>query len=473
MGDPRMEPRFDVAIVGGGPAGTATAIVLARHGYRVALIERCGLPRARQAEALSPSAASLLDGLDLAGALDRASVFVPRTTLLHWRDHIETVEHSHGRATIIDRRVFDEALLERATSVGVEVFRPVRALQPVRGEPRWLLPLRGAKGSETITTRFFVDASGRASYLRARHLRRGAPTTALHAVYGGSMRAFDEMRVEAVARGWLWGVPCGPNRVAVVAFVDRDEAARLTASGRAALLEGLLSESALFRRCVAAQLSSPVGAGDATFAADMDPVGWTSLQVGDAALAFDPLSSQGLQNALRSALHAGACIHTLLGGGGDPSAALDFYRAVQHRGGSHHNEVCALLYAQVKQSRDTNFWHARASARAIDAPLEEAPFAGPERHQLLHLSREARIAPVAALDDGIVRWVEGLRHPRLATPVAYISGRPAGSLLSSLMRPATLETLIRRWSPAVARDDARRTLQWLIRKGVLVPVWDL
>ncbi len=463
---------FDVVVVGGGPAGAVTALALARYGYRVALVERDAAARRRRADALSSRAAAALERLGLGGAIDRAALCAPGTTLLRWRDEdVETIAARTERATIIDRVAFDAALIEGAVRDGVRIVRPSRALRSCRKAHSWVVPLAGARGARAIEARFLVDASGRASYLSWRSKARAAPTVALHAVLYGSERPFGEMRVEAVRRAWLWGVPCGDRSVTVAAFVDKAEAAGLGPAGRAELYDACLRQAALFRECLDAPRLSPVAACDATFTADDDPVGWMSLKVGDAGIALDPLASQGLQHALRSAHQASTVVHTVLGGSGDPAAALEFYRAAHARTCALHARTTSAYYARARYHAGDPFWHARA-AGAPDGtkPSPTARDAGLDRNCVVRLSSEARIGRVPAIDGDVVRWVEGIAHCRLDAPIAFLSGRPAGPLARTLVRPTTVAATMQRWERDFPPAEVLSILAWLIECGVLVRV---
>ena len=72
-----------------------------------------------------------------------------------------------------------------------------------------------------------------------------------------------------------------------------------------------------------------VAARDATPNVSRDPVGHDYIRVGEASIAIDPLSSQGIQTALLSAVQGSAAVHTILTAGYDPLPAVEFYRERQ------------------------------------------------------------------------------------------------------------------------------------------------
>ena len=86
---------------------------------------------------------------------------------------------------------------------------------------------------------------------------------------------------------------------------------------------------------------------DASAFVDEDPFSEHEIKVGDAAIALDPLSSQGVQAALRSAVQGGAVVHTLLSGG-DVGAALEFYRNAVTELAAHHQTIAAKYYFRLR-----------------------------------------------------------------------------------------------------------------------------
>lgn len=165
---PEVTP-LDALVVGAGPAGSATAIGLAGAGWRVALVERQAFPRRKVCgECLAAGNLPLLEGLGLQEMLaQHAGPELRQVTLLH-AGHAVTADlpaaphprHAWGRA--IDREVLDQALLERARALGVQVLQPwaVRAVQGVPGQ--WHCSLRHTTtgGAQLLQAPRLIDAHG-------------------------------------------------------------------------------------------------------------------------------------------------------------------------------------------------------------------------------------------------------------------------------------------------------------------------
>lgn len=135
---------YDAVIIGAGPAGSATAILLARNGWRVALIERAEFPRRKVCgECIAASNMPLLDALGVGKALADLGGLPLRDVALNYRDQtlraplpmFNSARHPWGYA--VAREVLDTLLLEQAKKAGATLFCPWSA-GDVRGVSEWM-----------------------------------------------------------------------------------------------------------------------------------------------------------------------------------------------------------------------------------------------------------------------------------------------------------------------------------------------
>src|SRR5438034_8163551 len=176
-----MNSTTQVLVVGGGPAGSTTATLLAREGFDVTLIEKEVFPRYHIGESLLPSC---LEILDLIGAREKVEAYGFQRKdggFFEWgRDswvlNFEKLHHPYSFQVV--RSEFDHLLLEHAKSQGVQVFEgiEVQSLSFDGDRPRSATWASVAEKQETgeISFDFLVDASGRAGimamhYLKSRH----------------------------------------------------------------------------------------------------------------------------------------------------------------------------------------------------------------------------------------------------------------------------------------------------------------
>ena len=364
---PPTRHAVDVAIVGGGPAGSATALALRAHApaLRVALIEATAYTAPRLGETLPPLAGQLLQHLGVADAFAALAPRAVHGSRAAWGSDSPVVEDylftGRGAGWHLDRAAFDALLATEAARRGAALWRRRRLRELTGNAGAWRLALsRGPM----LAARFVVDATGGAAVVAR---RCGAHPIADDRLVGLA-RFFDDpagdprILVEAFADGWWYtaGLP-GGRRVACC-FTDGDIAARLQ-----------LAELPGWRRALAAthevapslSHARPRGRLLARAAATrrLDPVagpGWLAL--GDAATIFDPLSSQGVVKALRGGIFAAYAIADELGSDertATSPSGLDRYRNFV---ASEHASYLATrheVYAAEQRWPDRPFWQRR------------------------------------------------------------------------------------------------------------------
>jgi flavin-dependent dehydrogenase len=373
----------DVAIAGGGPAGAAAACMLAHAGLSVLLADAGGARTFKVGEGLPPSARHLLREL---GALDRVLADGHRAshgTIAFWGDDTphanDFMFQLHGHGLQLDRIRFDDALLEHAQASGVEVARDAKlSLVPAaHSDHRHSLMLRNSTGQHRIESRWLIDATGRPATL-ARQL--GATRIQHDALLAFHMRLSSEAGsdhdgrtwVEAIEDGWWYSVLL-PSRERLVAFLsDSDLVERqalLTSEGLWAALARASHLHAYCREHGYTPASTPHGAAASSSHLDrMAGEHW--LAVGDAALAFDPLSSKGIANALYTGQRAA---DTILACDRNDTNALSRYD--DHMQDIHrvYRGQLGTFHAMEMRWRATPFWARRHRSRIIgDTPMAYA-----------------------------------------------------------------------------------------------------
>jgi flavin-dependent dehydrogenase len=291
----------EVLIVGGGPAGAATAITCAAAGLSTCVLDRAAFPRDRPGESLHPGVEPLFDRLGVGDAV-RAARFVRYTGLwMTWdgpRQFVPFGEDASGpwRGFHAWRADLDTLLLARARALGAEVLQPRRALHPLRGEGQAVVGVETDAGP--VHARVVVDAGGGSHWL-ARHLDlpRVEVSPRLVATYGYVKDAGeaeeDEPRIVADDAGWTWTARVRPGV---------RQWTRLTFDGRPVPGERRPPE---LRGC------EPLGrerGAEVTWRRVVAPAGPGYVLVGDAAAVLDPASSHGVLRALMSGMMAGHAI---------------------------------------------------------------------------------------------------------------------------------------------------------------------
>ncbi len=295
-----MMMRPDVAIVGAGPAGAWTAFLLASAGARVLVFDGSH-PREK------PCGGGLS-----ARALDVISPVAPRPTLTGVAIRsvrFESRDDGRERATvalgeddraqplllIVDRTLFDRALLEAALEAGAE-WVPERVLE-VDGDGD-AVRLRTRTGSHRASA--LVGADGAASLVRRRFLAPfGRPQLSMTAGFFLSGRTSNEAVIRFTSRpaGYLWAFP-RRDRMAVGMGAQADMATSVALQSQ---VSAWLAESGDGRPGDLRPFAWPVPSLTADELDRQRPAGERWLLVGDAAGLVDPLTREGIYYALRSA----------------------------------------------------------------------------------------------------------------------------------------------------------------------------
>ncbi|WP_419737103.1 tryptophan 7-halogenase [Pseudomonas sp. COR18] len=358
--------RYDVAIVGGGPAGSATAITLARLGRRVLLADSAPIGRFRVGEGFPPAARSLLADLGVLDGFLAAGHRPSYGNLSLWgsdEPHMDDfIFQTQGRGYQLDRLAFDTQLRATARQLGVAVHEATRLVATPR-EAGFSLRLASADGERQAECRWLIDAGGRPAVLARQQGAQRQVEDRLTAFYLLLHSRQDTDRdgrtlVEAVANGWWYSVllPSGERLVTFLGDLDLlDRQTLLSGDGLWQQLAHTRLLSALCREH-GYQPGSSVQGMDAASGrlSQFHGEHWTA--VGDAALAFDPLSSQGIATALYCGQYCARAVHATLNG---EREALPAYADLLRRIYSAYLGNRQQFYGMEKRWGESTFWKRR------------------------------------------------------------------------------------------------------------------
>lgn len=338
----KTDQSVDVAVIGGGPAGSMLATLAAEAGFEAMLFESERFPRFQIGESLLPVANLALQrvGIDLdsegfqqkAGAEfhderdDRCKVYPFREGLA------ETPFATHQ----VDRASFDSLLLDRAKSSGVCALVGERATGISTTEEHVAVESKHADGSvRTIRARYLVDASGRRCVVaRTRHTLKLIKRFGRSAVYhhasslpsheADELQASGNIRILVRDDGWIWIIPLGGGRVSVgfVSAAHRGSDELLGCLRDSPMLRSILHGAHVHESRVASGFSQ----------VNTEPFGRRWACIGDASIFLDPVFSSGVSLALiqASELADHLCESLRQGRESDPDLAAPVASRMKH-----------------------------------------------------------------------------------------------------------------------------------------------
>lgn len=309
---------YDVLIIGGGPGGSCAAAYARQKNYRTLLVEKCEFPRFRIGESMLPMGNAILRETGAWPKVEAAGFF-PKYGALFLLSNGAARKEVDFRESIVpgldytyqvERAKFDALLLDHARELGTEVRMQTTVRELVPGPDATRVHLETAAGTETVSARWVIDASGRDNFFVTEQKRALDPATsskrmAVYSHFRGVKReqgrAEGHTVVVRLEDGWFWLIPLDAERTSV-GLVTTLEAMR----------RAKVSPEALFRQAVDCSAKLREIFGGATpcmeFRVTSDYTYFRRelaqerlLLVGDAAGFFDPIFSSGAYMSMWSA----------------------------------------------------------------------------------------------------------------------------------------------------------------------------
>jgi flavin-dependent dehydrogenase len=318
-----MSETFDVAIIGGGPAGTTAATLLARRGRRVVLFERETFPRFKIGESLLPHSLETLNALGVREKLEAhafpkyggeiATGCGRRITRFYFESALQL---KHRSAYQVERAWFDKMLLDHAIENGVDVRQPC-------GVERCEFDAEGATlqtAGGQVRARYVLDCSGRNAVVGQQfdlkrkydHLQKFSVFAHFEGAQRDEGRDGTLTRLVRAHREWFWLIPIDERRTSVGLVMDIADYRKAKLSPEE-MLDAAIARSTLMReRMAGARRVTDVHAiGDYSYRnTRLSGPRW--LLAGDAAGFIDPIFSTGVFLAIHSGAKAASALDSAL-----------------------------------------------------------------------------------------------------------------------------------------------------------------
>ena len=306
---------FDVLVVGGGPAGSTAAALLAARGERVLLVEKDRHPRFHIGESLLPMNVPLLEELGVRAEVERIGMpkygveFVsPRHDKAMTLDFAQSWDKRYPYSWQVRRSEFDHVLLKNAAAKGATVIEGCRVGEVSVGASGVVAMAKDEAGvSHRYTARFLVDASGRdtlmANQMATKQRNPRHRSAAVFAHFTGAHRLADKasgnISVFWFAHGWFWFIPLADGTTSIGA-VCSPEFIKARGTDVTTFLHSLIAMSpALSARLADAEICGEAQATGNYSYRSTAMCGANFVMLGDAYAFIDPVFSTGVYLAMK------------------------------------------------------------------------------------------------------------------------------------------------------------------------------
>lgn len=475
--------RYDVVILGAGPAGTVAALRLRQLGYQVKILEKAKFPRFNIGESLSPGVRGILSYLEAEDVLCSSYLYQLPTQIL-WDN--TTPLKSPGTANqhiIVDRAIFDESLLAYCIKKEVSAEEQVNAVKMAFRDPSqyWDISFKVNGVKKCIEADTVFDARGRLGTSSVNRFAVGPTTVATWGILETPAKVTHTF-LEACSQFWAWGSPLPSGNFRIILFSDPELHKQGTDISERISNLSLSEEWGDFK--FRSQKSCSIQPYWNTRA-----IGKQFYAIGETAFALDPLSSSGVEKAMRYALQAVIAFHDT-NQKNEPKLANKFLTDKLLSTMANHVLMNRDFYSKANGSYQSDFWKNRRCiytakkwkhtnegklfseylTEAEDFTTKSGTHFSSEgfmlRDEKMQLGLKTSFQNSICVENDCLVEKEAIHNPYLNKPIAYLGGIEIVPLLKMLPPTFSLTDLAVYWKDHLSHTEFRKITNFLLIRRI-------
>lgn len=366
-----------ILVIGGGPAGSSAASLLAREGFEVTLLEKDFFPRYHVGESLLPSALKILDLLGVREKVENFGFKKKEGAYVQWGNDNWTVDfnvlgENKTYSYQVKRSEFDKLLLDHSSTLGVNVVQGV-AVEKVnfvndRAHSVIWKSVEDITQKGEISFDYLIDASGRQGIIATKHNKdRKIHKDFQNVAIWGYWKNVNipkhipkgAISTTSTSNGWFWSIPLHDETMSIGMVIHKDEFKKNKDLGLKEFYLKRIEEDTFTNNvikdasfCNEVKVEQDYSYSSKTF------TGPGYFICGDAACFIDPLLSSGVHLGMFSALISAACITSVLKGDVTEKEALNYYQKCYKKAYLRIMVFVSSFYNQY-DGMESQFWKAK------------------------------------------------------------------------------------------------------------------
>jgi flavin-dependent dehydrogenase len=483
----QTEKEFDVIVIGAGPAGATCAVRLVEMGYRVCIVEKHLFPRRQIGESLSPGVQNIFSFLNASDAFNHAVVFQSLPTNVLWENENvpSTTKHSNF---IVDRSVMDQKMLDHCIAQGATSYCPAEIIELNRIEGIWWGVVQSGNNLVRISASIVLDCKGRSGTRHIDRLPMGASCVAMWTHVSQNLLPL-ETNVEALEDCWIWGSPVSDYRYRIMIFIDPSIT---SVQQRYAMFKEKLSKSTLFKWTCEQISASSIESFSVQTYVHQSPWNENYFRLGESAFTLDPMSSTGVEKAMRSALKMAVAVNTILKTGDELMSKKFILNSIRNDTLAHQR-MANDFYKNVWSFNASEFWGNRIHHNTISQVgnqfvsslsenITQLPNIGSYEPRAIHIptmlndawnkrttkSVNITLVETICVENNLLVNSQAMRHPNLTSDLAYVNNVSVVKLLDQISEDGIpLSHLIEKWQQQTSKELAQKIACHFIQLNVL------